>query len=156
MDLDRIDLKILSAVQRNNRQTTEELGQIAGISSTACQRRLKQLREARVIEADVSVVSPEAVGRPLMMLILVDLESYRSDTFDRFKQAIRRAPEVMSAYTVTGNADFVLLVSVRDLLDYEAFTRRFFFDSPAVKNYTTLVVMDRTKVTLAVPIDIDV
>ncbi|RWJ39487.1 Lrp/AsnC family transcriptional regulator [Mesorhizobium sp.] len=154
MELDRIDLKILSAVQRNNRQTTEELGQLAGISPTACQRRLKQLRQAGVIEADVAIVSPEAVGRSLMMLVLVDIERYRSDVIDRFKQSLQRAPEVMSAYAVTGNADFVLLLSVRDLAEYEAFSRRFFFDSPAVRNYSTMIVMDRTKVTLAVPIDV--
>ncbi|MGX9576973.1 Lrp/AsnC family transcriptional regulator [Mesorhizobium sp. f-mel] len=154
MDLDRIDLKLLSAVQHNNRLTSEELGQLANISSTACQRRLKKLREVGVIEADVAIVSPEAVGRPLMMLVFVDLERYRSDIIDRFKQTIRRAPEVMSAYSVTGNADFVLIVSVRDLSEYEAFSRKLFFDNSDVKNYSTMVVMDRTKVSLAVPIDV--
>ncbi len=59
MDLDQIDRKILNAVQHNNRLTTEELGELAGVSNTACQRRLKRLREARVIEADIAVVSPE-------------------------------------------------------------------------------------------------
>lgn len=154
MDLDRIDLKILSAVQRNNRLTTEQLGELAAISPTACQRRLKRLRQAGVIEADVSVVSPEAVGRPLMMLVFVDLERYQSDVISRFKQSILRTPEVMSAYSVTGNADFVLIVSVRDLPEYDAFARRFFFDNSAVRNYSTMVVMDRTKVSLAVPIDV--
>lgn len=154
MDLDSFDLKLLNAVQRNNRHTTEELGELVGLSATACQRRLKHLRDAGVIEADVAIVSPEAVGRPLMMMVLVELERYRSDVIDRFKQAILRAPEVMSAYGVTGNADFLLIVSVRDLLDYDAFSRRFFFDSPAVRNYSTMVVLDRTKVSLAVPIDV--
>ncbi|MER9586700.1 Lrp/AsnC family transcriptional regulator [Mesorhizobium sp. M0276] len=154
MDLDSFDLKLLKAVQRNNRHTTEELGELVGLSATACQRRLKHLRDAGVIEADVAIVAPEAVGRPLMMMVLVELERYRSDVIDRFKQAILRAPEVMSAYGVTGNADFLLIVSVRDLLDYDAFSRRFFFDSPAVRNYSTMVVLDRTKVTLAVPIDV--
>ncbi|PSH55591.1 Lrp/AsnC family transcriptional regulator [Phyllobacterium sophorae] len=154
MDLDRIDLKILSAVQCNNRLTTEQLGQLAGLSPTACQRRLKHLRDSGVIQADVAVVSPEAVGRPLMMLVLVDIERYRSDVIDRFKQTIQRAPEVMSAYAVTGNADFVLIISVRDLAEYDAFSQRFFFDSPVVRNYSTMIVMDRTKVSLAIPIDV--
>ncbi|AZV23648.1 MAG: AsnC family transcriptional regulator [Mesorhizobium sp.] len=153
MDLDRVDRKILSAVQRNNRLTTEELGELAGLSATACQRRLKRLRDARVIEADVSIISPGAVGRPMLMLVSISLERDRSDIIDRFKQAIRRTPEIMNAYYVTGDADFVLTVSVRDMVEYEAFTRRFFYENPDIKGFSTMVVMDRTKVSLAVPID---
>ncbi|TIL44451.1 Lrp/AsnC family transcriptional regulator [Mesorhizobium sp.] len=153
MNLDRIDRKILIAVQRNNRLTTEDLGAFAGLSATACQRRLKRLREAGVIEADVAMVSPEAVGRPLMMLVSISLERDRTDIIDRFKQAIRRTPEIMSAYYVTGEADFVLIVSVRDMVDYEAFTRRFFYENPDIKDFSTMVVMDRTKVSWALPIE---
>ncbi|RWA59005.1 MAG: Lrp/AsnC family transcriptional regulator [Mesorhizobium sp.] len=153
MELDRIDRKILIAVQRNNRLTTEELGELAGLSATACQRRLKRLRDAGVIEADVAIVSPEAVGRPMITLVSISLERDRSDIIDRFKQAIRRTPEIMSAYYVTGEADFVLIISVRDMMEYEAFTRRFFYENPDIKGFSTMVVMDRTKISLAVPID---
>ncbi|RUV87042.1 Lrp/AsnC family transcriptional regulator [Mesorhizobium sp. M1A.F.Ca.IN.020.06.1.1] len=153
MELDRIDRKILVAVQRNNRLTTEELGELAGLSATACQRRLKRLRDAGVIEADVAIVSPEAVGRPLITLVSISLERDRSDIIDRFKQAIRRTPEIMSAYYVTGEADFVLIISVRDMVEYEAFTRRFFYENPDIKGFSTMVVMDRTKISLALPID---
>ncbi|TIQ75268.1 MAG: AsnC family transcriptional regulator, partial [Mesorhizobium sp.] len=65
MDLDRVDRKLLNAVQRDNRLTTAELGELAGLSATACQRRLKRLRDEGVIEADVAIVSPQAVGRPM-------------------------------------------------------------------------------------------
>ncbi|ESZ53651.1 Lrp/AsnC family transcriptional regulator [Mesorhizobium sp. L103C131B0] len=153
MDLDRIDRKLLIAVQRNNRLTTEELGELAGLSATACQRRLKRLRDEGVIEADVAIVSPAAVGRPMMMLTFIGLERDRADIIDRFKQAIRRTPEIMSAYYVTGEADFVLAISVRDMVEYEAFTRRFFYEHPDIKGFKTMVVMDRIKATLALPID---
>ncbi|MER9108692.1 Lrp/AsnC family transcriptional regulator [Mesorhizobium sp. M0848] len=153
MELDRIDRKILIAVQRNNRLTTDELGELAGLSATACQRRLKRLRDEGVIEADVAIVSPGAVGRPMLMLVSISLERDRSDIIDRFKQAIRRTPEIMSAYYVTGEADFVLIISVRDMVEYEAFTRRFFYENPDIKGFSTMVVMDRTKVSLAIPIE---
>ncbi|MER8467622.1 Lrp/AsnC family transcriptional regulator [Mesorhizobium sp. M1396] len=153
MDLDRIDLKILNAVQRNNRLTTDELGELAGLSATACQRRLKRLRDTGVIEADVAIVSPEAVGRPMLMLVSVSLERDRSDIIDRFKQAVRRTPEIMSAYYVTGDADFVLVVSARDMADYEAFTRRFFHEQPDIKAVKTMVAMDRIKASFSLPID---
>ncbi|BCH34938.1 ArsR family transcriptional regulator [Mesorhizobium sp. L-8-10] len=152
-DLDRIDRKLLIAVQRNNRLTTEELGELAGLSATACQRRLKRLRDARVIQADVAVISPEAIGRPMLMLASITLERDRADIIDRFKQAIRRTPEIMNGYYVTGEADFVLAISVRDMVEYEAFTRRFFHEHPDIKGFKTMVVMDRIKTSLALPID---
>src|SRR3712207_5865959 len=96
MHLDRLDLQLLAAVQENNRLTSEELGERVGLSPTACQRRLKRLREEGVIEADIAVVSPAALGRPLLMLVSVSLERERADIIDRFKQAIRRTPENMS------------------------------------------------------------
>ncbi|AMX95438.1 MULTISPECIES: Lrp/AsnC family transcriptional regulator [Mesorhizobium] len=152
MDLDRIDRKILNVVQRNNRLTTEELGELAGLSATACQRRLKRLRDAGVIEADVAIVSPEAVGRPLLLLVSITLERDRADIIDRFKQAIRRTPEIMNAYYVTGEADFIITVSAQDMAEYEAFTRRFFYEHLEVKGFKTIVVMDRIKASFALPI----
>lgn len=153
MDLDRVDRKLLNAVQRDNRLTTGELGELAGLSATACQRRLKRLRDAGVIEADVSVVSPQAVGRPLLMLASVTLERDRADIIDRFKQAVRRTPEIMSGYYVTGEADFILTISVRDMVQYEEFTRNFFAEYSDIKGFKTMVVMDRVKASLALPID---
>src|SRR5438552_278616 len=82
-DLDRIDIGILQAVQQNNRLTSEELGERVGLSATACQRRLKRLRAEGVIESDISVISPKAVGRPVSMLVLVSLERERADIVDK-------------------------------------------------------------------------
>ncbi|TJW74645.1 MAG: AsnC family transcriptional regulator, partial [Mesorhizobium sp.] len=82
MDLDRVDRKLLNAVQRDNRLTTAELGELAGLSATACQRRLKRLRDEGVIEADVAIVSPQAVGRPMLMLASISLERERVDIID--------------------------------------------------------------------------
>lgn len=126
MDLDRFDARLLSLLQNNNRQSSEELGAIVGLSATAVQRRLKRLREKGVIEADVSIVTPKAVGRPIAMLVLVSLERERVDIVDRFKQSIRQTPEVMNGYYVTGDSDFVLIVTAESMEDYEAFTRSFF------------------------------
>ncbi len=153
-NLDRIDVAILQAVQSNNRLTSEELGGKVGLSATACQRRLKRLRAEGVIEADISVVSPRAVGRPISMLVLVSLERERVDIVDRFKAAIRSTAEVMIGFYVTGDADFVLLVTAKSMEDYEQFTRRFFYENHDIKSFKTLVVMDRVKASFALPIDL--
>lgn len=153
-ELDRIDIGILQAVQHNNRLTSEELGERVGLSATACQRRLKRLRAEGVIEADISVVAPKAVGRPVSMLVLVSLERERADIVDKFKAAIRSTQEVMIGFYVTGDADFVLLITAKDMEDYEKFTRRFFYENHDIKGFKTMVVMDRVKASFALPIDL--
>ncbi|MCK1299693.1 Lrp/AsnC family transcriptional regulator [Bradyrhizobium sp. 24] len=153
MHYDRIDARILEIVQKNNRLTSEVIGEMAGLSPTACQRRLKRLRSERIIEADVSIVSARAVGRPIQMLVLVNLERERSDIIDRFKKAIKTSDEVVNGFYVTGDADFVLYVTARTMENYEQFTRRFFYENPDIKGFKTMVIMDRVKAGFAVPIE---
>jgi Lrp/AsnC family leucine-responsive transcriptional regulator len=150
--MDRVDAILLSELQNNNRLTAEVLAHRVGLSSTACQRRIRRLRETGVIEADVAILNPKAVGQTLMMLVAVTLERDRTDIIDRFKQAIRRQPEIVQAFYVTGESDFVLLVAARDMDDYDQFTRRFFQDHADIKSFKTAVVMDRVKYRLAVPV----
>ncbi|MDA9521714.1 ArsR family transcriptional regulator [Bradyrhizobium sp. CCBAU 11434] len=152
MQYDRIDARILEIVQKNNRLTSEVIGEMAGLSPTACQRRLKRLRSEGIIEADVSIVSAKAAGRPIQMLVLVNLERERSDIIDRFKKAIKSSVDVVNGFYVTGEADFVLYVTAPTMEEYEQFTRRFFYANPDIKGFKTMVIMDRVKVGFAVPI----
>jgi len=155
MPLDRIDAHLLELLQKNNRTPSEDLGKLIGLSSTAVQRRIKKLRSDGVIEADVSIVKPKAVGRPISMFVLVTLERERADIVDRFKQSIRQTPEVMNGYYVTGDADFLLVVTARSMEDYEAFTRKFFYENADIKGFKTMVIMDRVKAGFFVPVDVD-
>lgn len=153
MQYDRIDARILEIVQKNNRLTSEVIGEMAGLSATACQRRLKRLRSDGIIEADVSIVSARAVGRPIQMLVLVSLERERSDIIDKFKKAIKSSAEVVNGFYVTGDADFVLYITARTMEDYEQFTRRFFYENSDIKGFKTMVIMDRVKTGFAIPIE---
>jgi Lrp/AsnC family leucine-responsive transcriptional regulator len=143
--LDALDRKILHEVQLNNQITSAQLSEKIGLSPTSTQRRLNRLRNEKVIEADVSIVSSAALGRSLTMMIAVTLERERSDIIDHFKKSVRCEPVVMSAYYVTGDNDFILFVSARDMAEYEAFTRNFLYDNPDIKGFKTTVVMDRIK-----------
>jgi len=154
MKLDRADAALLEAVQQNNRLTSEELAETVNLSPTACQRRLKRLRDEGVIERDVSIVSPKAAGRPVSMIVMVSLERERADIIDRFKSSIRSSRDVMLGYYVTGDADFVLVITAHDMEAYEAFTRRFFYENPDIKGFKTMVVMDRVKASFAIPVEI--
>lgn len=153
-ELDRIDAALLNAVQTNNRLTSDELAELVNLSPTACHRRLKRLRAEGVIEADVAIVSPKAVGRQVTVIVLVSLERERADIIDRFKTAIRNTREVMIGYYVTGDADFILVVTAKDMEGYEQFTRRFFYENHDIKGFKTMVVMDRVKASFALPIEV--
>lgn len=149
--IDGFDRKILHYVQTNNQMTSAELSDLVGLSPTSVQRRLAKLRADKVIESDVSIISPAAVGRPLTMMVSVELARERSDIIDRFKRAVRDRREVMSAYYITGETDFMLIVSARDMADYEAFTREFFYNNPDIKGFKTAVAIDRIKTGFQVP-----
>jgi Lrp/AsnC family leucine-responsive transcriptional regulator len=153
MDLDRIDARLIVEVQRNNRISSEELGEAVGLSPTATQRRLKRLRAEGVIEADVAIVNPKAIGQNVTMIVLVGLERERADIIDRFKSSIRETPQVMAGYYVTGDADFVLIITTEDMERYESFTRNFFYGNVDIKWFKTMVVIDRVKASFALPID---
>ncbi|RFC65677.1 MULTISPECIES: Lrp/AsnC family transcriptional regulator [Mesorhizobium] len=151
--LDAFDRKLLNLMQTDTRRTAHELSEAVGLSPSACLRRLNKLRETGVIEAEIAVLSPAALGHRLSMVVEVSLERERPDIMSDFKKAMRRTPEVIQCYYVTGEVDFILIVAVQSMSDYEAFTNDFLFNNKNIKRFNTLVVMDRVKVGLAVPIE---
>ena len=153
--VDKFDCLILEAVQRDNRLTADALAERVGLSADACRKRLNRLRKAGIIEADIALLAPERVGRGLVIIVEVTLEKERKAELDDFKRRMLEAPEVMQCYYVTGAADFFLLLTARDMAEYEAFTERHFFEAANVSHFTTSVVMDRVKAGFFVPVSLE-
>ncbi|MGY4395497.1 Lrp/AsnC family leucine-responsive transcriptional regulator [Sphingomonas sp. UYAg733] len=143
--LDAFDVRILDLLQENNQRTSEELATLVHLSPASCLRRVKKLREKRVIVGDVSIVAPERLGNQMTMIVLVSLESEQHHLIDALKTSMKRTPNVLQCYYVTGAADFVIVVSVKDMAEYEQFTRDFFFENRNVRRFETLVVMNAVK-----------
>lgn len=152
MKLDEFDFRLLGAVQENNQLTAQELAERVHLSPVSCLRRLKRLREEKVIVKDVAILDPVSVGQPLQMLVLVSLERERADMIDEFKRAVLQTKEIVQCHYVTGDVDFVLLVSAASMADYDAFTQRFFFENKNLRRFSTLVVMNQVKYLAALPI----
>lgn len=93
-ELDPFDIKLLARLQRNNRETSEVLADHLGLSPTACQRRLKRLREAGVISAEVAVVDPAATGQWLTLVAHASLVRGQPEVVDASKREIRKTPEI--------------------------------------------------------------
>ena len=155
MKLDAFDAQILNVLQKDNQITSAEMAARVNLSPASCLRRMRRLREEGTIVADVSIVAPEAVGRNLTMIVLVSVERERPELLDEFKRSMQRTPEVMQCYYVTGDADFVLLVTAADMADYESFTQRFFFENPNIRRFSTMVVMNRVKFATMIPIPVE-
>ncbi len=150
--LDRFDLAILAILQKDNTTPQRAIGEAVALSAPAVQRRIKRMEESGVIRANVALVDPAEVGQPLTIFVEVQLESERAQLIDAAKRAFSAAPEVQQCYYVTGEADFILVIVVATMGEYEALTRRLFFENSNVKKFRTFVAMDRVKVGLAVPL----
>ncbi|MEV6908279.1 Lrp/AsnC family transcriptional regulator [Amycolatopsis sp. NPDC051071] len=152
-DLDRLDVAILSCLQDDARTIAESIGAKVGLSAAAVQRRIKRLREAGVIEREVAVLSPQALGLSMTFVVMVEMERENLAVLDGFRRQVLADDNVQQCYYVTGNADFVLVVTCKDMSGFEAFTRRMFVDNPNVRHFTTSVAMDRVKTGLTLPLD---
>jgi DNA-binding Lrp family transcriptional regulator len=151
-ELDAFDLAILEIIQRDNSIPLRTIGEAVNLSAAAVQRRIQRMRENHTILGSIAVVDPARVGRAITILVEVVVESERIDLIEGVRASLLAAPEVQQCYYVTGEADFVVVVTVATMKEYEILTRRLFFDSHNVKRFRTLVVMDRVKVGLQVPI----
>ena len=152
MDLDSFDWAILGILQRNNGTSQRAIGEAVNLSAPAVQRRIRRMEEDGVIRANVAVIEPGKVGRAITLIVDVELVSERTELIDAAKRSFAEAPEVQQCYFVTGQADFVLVMTVATMEDYEALARRLFHSNENVKRFRTLVTMDRVKVGLELPI----
>lgn len=155
MDLDGFDLAILAILQRDVTTPQRVIGDAVNLSAPAVQRRIKRMEAAGVIRANVAVVAPERVGRLITVVVEVELESEQVALVDQTKKSFVDALEVQQCYYVTGEFDFILVVTVTSMTEYEALTRRLFFGNANVKRFRSFVAMDRVKVGLTVPLGIE-
>lgn len=150
--LDRLDLAILRVLQRDNKTPQRSIAEIVNLSAPAVQRRIRRMEDLGVIAANVAIVDPAKLGHAITLFVEVEMESERAELFDAAKRIFSATPEVQQCYYVTGEADFILVIVVRAMADYEALTRRLFFGNNNVKRFRTFVSMDRVKVGLTLPI----
>ena len=121
--LDAIDRRLLDALQRNGRLTATELAEHVGLTTSPCLRRLRILEREGVIRGYSALVDQEKVGLPVSVFVSVKLERQVEEALERFEDAVRRCPEVVECYLMTGQRDYLLRVVVKDLSAYERFLK---------------------------------
>lgn len=151
--LDRLDRRILAALQHDAAQPSDALGDQIGLSASAVQRRIARLKRDGVIERVCALVDPTALGLGVTVVVEVEIDNERRQATDGFQRFIANAPEVQSCWYVTGDVDYVLLVAAHDLDGYLAFVDRLMTEQPIVRKFKSLVCLKTVKRGLALPIE---
>ena len=151
--LDSFDIAILTILQTDNTTPQRDIGERIGLSAPAVQRRIKRLRETGVIRADISVLDPEKVGRPITIFTEVKMEAEKVEIVRQAKDIFSSAPQVQQCYYVTGDVDFILVLVVYSMKEYEELTQQLFFGNNNVKNFKTSIVLDIVKAGLNIPVN---
>lgn len=118
-ELDRIDRALIRALRRNARLTNVALAAEAGLSPSACLRRVQVLETAGVIRGYTALVAGTAGDRAQVVIVRISLERQTEDVLNAFEAEIRRHPEIREAYLMTGEEDYLLRLEVEGAGDYE-------------------------------------
>jgi Lrp/AsnC family leucine-responsive transcriptional regulator len=155
MDLDRFDRQLLNLVQQDAAQTADRLAEQVGLSASAIQRRLKRMREQGVILRDIAILEPRAVGRPTFFVVSLEVERERPELLAQLREWIARRAEIQQAFYVTGETDYVLVITARDTEAFDALMSRLVKENPNVRRFTTNVVLGLLKQGLTIPVPLD-
>lgn len=149
--LDAVDRRILRTLQADGRLPVVALAEQVGLSPTPCQRRVRRLEEAGIIQGYAARVDPARVGLPLQAFVQVALQSHAEEVVERFHTALAARPEVLAAYTMSGEMDYLLHVLAPDMETFGDFATRALLRMPGVKETRSAFVLATLKPPGGVP-----
>jgi Lrp/AsnC family leucine-responsive transcriptional regulator len=145
MKLDRTDMRILRQLERDGRISNQDLANAVALSPSACLRRVKLLEERGVIDGYRCAISPKNVGVAFEALVHVSMRPDMPEWHDKFADAIREWPEVVSAQIITGASNYVLVVRTRDLDHYSDFVIHKLHRASGVMSINSSIVLTTLK-----------
>lgn len=145
MNLDSLDLAILGALQKDGSLTNTALAEAVNLSASQCSRRRAALEEAGVIEGYSARLSASRLGFGMRAIIRVNLSSHGQATDDDFARFVASHSQVRSAFSVSGDADYILDVRVRDLESFADFVHRQLLPHPQVSQVRSEIVLKTIK-----------
>ena len=151
-ELDAFDLAILGILQRDNLRPQREVAELVNLSPAAVQRRIRRLQDSGVIATNTAQLSPEAVGRPLTIFIEVQLVNEPDALTQGFRARVAAEPAVQQCYMVTGQTDYLLVVTARDMQEYQAITQRLFGGDQNIQRFNTSIALATLKRSLHLPL----
>ena len=150
--MDDFDLKLLNGLQEDGRLTNLELAERIGLSASQCSRRRTALEQSGVIEGYHAALANQAVGLDVLVFIQVGLATQSPDSAQAFAKLIRGLEEVQEAYSLTGEADYLVKLVVPDLKTLSRILNEVFLPHRSVGHVRSSVVLDRVKQTTQLPL----
>ncbi|MFV0284235.1 MAG: Lrp/AsnC family transcriptional regulator [Castellaniella sp.] len=152
--MDKTDLKILKALQKDGRASAQQLSDAVDLSAAPVWRRVKALEKNGVIQGYAAQVNRGAVGLQGCMFTQISLERHSTQVVENFERTVRDAPEILECYAVTGDADYLLKVLVSNPEAYDRFLHRFLFNMQGVRQTRTIVSLREIKHEVCLPFDV--
>ncbi|WED26545.1 Lrp/AsnC family transcriptional regulator [Vibrio sp. DW001] len=145
--LDSFDREILITLQQDNKTPLRILSDKVCLSPASIQRRIKKMEDEGVICANTAVIAPEKVGQLITIIVEVHIERAHTSDIEALKASFS-GPAIQQCYYVTGEADFILVLGVPTMAEYENISKELFYNNKNVKWFRTIIAMDRVKATL--------
>ena len=150
--IDPADKRLLSALQQNAAQTSQELGEALNLSSSQAGRRKQRLETDGVIRGYQASLDPNAVGLTVQAFVQVAMSVHAADQVAGFHETVSNTPEITLAWTLTGEADYLLRVYCRDLAALNHLIHDVLLMHPNVARVKSQIVMDQYKQDAPLPL----
>jgi Lrp/AsnC family transcriptional regulator, leucine-responsive regulatory protein len=151
-DLDRIDRSLLRLLQEDGRRTTLDLARRVGLSPTGAAQRVKRLFAEGFIRAVRAVLDPARIGQAQLVFIEVRLDHTAPHVFDRFADAVLRAPEIIECHMVVGGFDYLVKARIADMAMFQDFLQRVILPLPGVRETHTYASIANVKPDALLPV----
>lgn len=152
IDVDAFDLRILAALQDDGRLTNQQLADAAGLSASQCSRRRMRLEQERVIAGYHADLSSDALGFNVIAFIHITLATHSPDNAKKFRALVNRIDDIQEAYSLTGDADYLIKAVLRDLKSLSDIVNNVLMPHQSVAHVRSSIVLDRLKETSRLPL----
>ena len=149
--LDDMDIKILAILQADSTRAVADIGRDVGLSTTPCWRRIQKLEEAGVIARRVALLDPARINAGVTVFIQIKTDQHNLDWLEQFRAAVADLPEVVEAYRMSGEIDYLLRVVVPDIAAYDAFYKQL-ISRLAIAKVSSAFAMEQMKYTTQLPL----
>jgi DNA-binding Lrp family transcriptional regulator len=152
VSMDSFDLKMLVALQEDGRLTNQQLADAVGLSASQCSRRRMRLEEEGVISGYHADLASERLGFNVIAFVHITLATHSPDNAQHFRDLVQRVDDVQEAYSLTGDADYLLKIILRDLKSLSDIVNNVLMPHPSVAHVRSSIVLDRLKATAKLPL----
>ncbi len=143
-ELDNIDRAILRLLATDASLSLNDIADKVGLTATPCWKRIKHMEEAGIIRARVAVLDADKLGLPVSVFVSVETADHSAEWLAKFAETIATTPEIVGAWRMSGDVDYLLHVIVADIAAYDAFYRKLIAAVP-LRNVSSRFAMERMK-----------